>query len=121
MSRLIVTAEATNGASWSGKGGEPNGAPIVAVSVTDSEGVPAKGMGMKNFTIHFLPGDQINPVFVPVSLSYIDGSGPGVYVLALYPPVLQNSGVKYIYAISVSRPRKNTEDRGQTLTTLQLV
>ena len=128
MAQLLVVAEVTHGGTWNGKSSEPSGSPMMAVSVTNADGIPLKGLTSSNFVVHFLPGDQINPVFLPVGAFIPQEAVPGVYVFSLSPNVMQSTGQKHIYSVSVSFSAKKPPSgksltasalhQGQTLTTL---
>src|SRR5262249_1065226 len=70
MAQLIVVAEATSGGEESPGTSSKFEGPIIAVSVTKTDGTPVTGLAYKNFTLHFLRGGssvELNS-FVPLSI-----------------------------------------------------
>src|SRR5215475_7833643 len=116
MAQLIVVAEATSGGEESPGTSSKFEGPIIAVSVTKTDGTPVTGLAYKNFTLHFLQGGssvELNS-FVPLSIMDIKKSVPGVYVLVPETPsAIPEPGEKNIYSVAVATA-KRAGDHGQT-------
>src|SRR6266852_1948877 len=87
MARLIVVAEATWGAIYlkpESQSGKAN--VIIAVSVTNADGVAVTGLSTVNFDVHFMPAPGYNPKFLQAFTIPVEEQVPGIYVLALGPP-----------------------------------
>ncbi len=121
MARLIVVAEATWGAIYlkpESQSGKAN--VIIAVSVTNADGVAVTGLSTGNFDVHFMPAPGYNPKFLQAFTIPVEEQVPGIYVLALAPPACPDVGERYLYSISVTSKSKSATDHGQAVTSFDL-